>query len=133
MTTSRLASGWKRAITVPPTPSAAFAVGGTDYAASAEQEITGSATYNGKAAGAHHKTGEGVNWFDGDASLTAEFGEDDEAGTISGAISNIRVNGGAALTDSIVLRQAALTDGSRRIQRCRAYGSRYGRSELTIR
>ena len=86
----------------------AFASGGTDYAANAVNEITGSATYTGKAVGAHHKTGEDVNWFDGDASLTAEFGENDEAGTISGEISNISVNGGEALSDPIQLRQAAL-------------------------
>ena len=48
--------------------------------------VTGTATYTGKAAGAHHKTGEGVNWFDGDARLTANFGAIDtneERGTDS--------------------------------------------------
>ena len=98
----------------------AFAVGGTGYAVNVQNAVTGTATYSGVAAGAHHKTGEGVNWFDGDARLTANFGTpgtdtdptvaDDEPGTISGSISNIRVNGGPVMSDSIELRQAALTD-----------------------
>ncbi len=103
----------------------AFAFGGTGYAVDVQNAVTGTATYSGKAAGAHHKTGEGVNWFDGDASLTANFGEidtnaergttppaDTTPGTISGEISNIRINGGEALSDSIVLRQADLTAGT---------------------
>jgi len=89
----------------------AFATGPAAYAAAAEMEITGEATYNGKATGAHHKTGESVSWFDGDARLTAKFEEDDEAGTISGAISNIRV-GGVLRSGSIDLRPADLTDGN---------------------
>ena len=100
-----------------------FASGG--QSANVQAIVTGTATYTGKAAGAHHKTGEGVNWFHGDATLTANFGAIDDAaergtdppadtspGTISGEISNIRVNGGAPLSDSIVLRQAALTDAT---------------------
>ncbi len=103
----------------------AFAVGGTDYAVNVQNAVTGTATYTGRAAGAHHKTGEGVNWFHGDASLTANFGAidtdaergttppaDTSPGTISGEISNIQVNGGEMMSDSIVLRQAQLTDGT---------------------
>ena len=96
----------------------AFAAGGTGYAVNVNNAVTGTATYSGKAAGAHHKTGNGVNWFDGDASLTAKFGDkpatgaDTAAGTISGEISNIRVNGGAAMSDSIKLTKTALTGGS---------------------
>ena len=102
-----------------------FAVGGTDYAVNVQNAVTGTATYSGVAAGAHHKTGEGVNWFHGDARLTANFGAidtqaeratdppaDTTPGTISGEISNIRVNGGDPMSDSIVLRQAALADGT---------------------
>ena len=100
-------------------------VGGTDYAVGVQNAVTGTATYTGHAAGAHHKTGEGVNWFHGDARLTANFGAidtdaergttppaDTTPGTISGEISNIRVNGGDPMSDSIELRQAALTDGT---------------------
>ena len=100
-------------------------VGGTDYAVSVQNAVTGTATYTGNAAGAHHKTGEGVNWFHGDARLTANFGAidtdaergtdppaDTTPGTISGEISNIRLNGGDPMSDSIVLRQAALMDGT---------------------
>lgn len=90
----------------------AFAAGGTGYAVDVQSAVTGTASYSGKAAGAHHKTGEGVNWFDGDARLTADFGTDAAPGTVSGAIDNIRVNGGAALSDPIFLGQASLTDAS---------------------
>ena len=89
-----------------------FAVGGTDYADAITDTITGTASYSGKAAGAHHRTGDGVNWFHGDASLMADFGADDAGGSITGEISNIRVNGGAAMSDSIHLREADLSDGS---------------------
>ena len=90
-----------------------FAVGGTDYAVGAPADtLTGTATYSGKAAGAHHRTGDGVNWFHGDARLTADFGAADAAGTIMGEISNIRVNGGSAMSDSIHLREADLTAGT---------------------
>ena len=90
----------------------AFAQGGTGYAAGVADAITGTATYSGKAAGAHHMTGEGVNWFDGDANLTADFGADGAPGTVSGAISNIRVNGGDPMSAPIYLGQAALTTGT---------------------
>jgi len=89
----------------------AFATGGTGYAVTVQDAVTGTASYSGKAAGAHHKTGDGVNWFDGDAKLTANFGADDAPGTIYGAISNIRVAGGETMSDSIILGQAPLTDG----------------------
>ena len=90
-----------------------FATGGTGYAITGvANEITGTAEYSGKAAGAHHKTGEGVNWFDGDASLTANFGTAAAAGTISGMVSNIRVNGGAAMSTPIYLGQANLANNS---------------------
>ena len=85
----------------------AFVAGGAPDAIAVA--VTGTATYSGKAAGAHHKTGEGVNWFDGDARLTADFGDADTAGNISGEISKIRVNGGPAMSDSIYLRQTDLT------------------------
>ena len=86
----------------------AFAAGGA-AAGAPPVALTGTATYSGKAAGAHHMTGEGVNWFDGDADLTANFGDAAAAGTISGMISNIRVAGGAAMSAPIYLGQAELT------------------------
>ena len=90
----------------------AFAFGGTGYAVSVQNAVTGKATYSGKAAGAHHRTGEGVNWFHGDASLTANFATAAAPGTVSGSISNIRVNGGAAMSAPIYLGEATLTDGA---------------------
>ena len=89
-----------------------FAVGGTGYAVNVANAVTGTAMYSGNAAGAHHRTGDGVNFFSGDANLTANFGANDAPGSISGAISNIRVNGGAAMSAPIYLGQAALSDGS---------------------
>ena len=89
-----------------------FAAGGANYAVNVQNAVTGTATYSGSAAGAHHRTGDGVNWFHGDARLTANFGAADAAGSISGAISNIRVNGGAAMSTPIYLGQAALSDGT---------------------
>ena len=95
----------------------AFASGGTGYAVNVQEAVTGTAEYSGKAAGAHHKTGEGVNWFEGNASLRANFGAStdtgqDAAGYISGSISGIRVNGGAAMSTPIYLGQANLTDAT---------------------
>ena len=90
----------------------AFAVGGTGYAVNVANAVTGTAGYTGKAAGAHHRTGEGVNWFEGDAYLTADFGADDAPGTVHGSIENIELNGGAAMMTPIYLGQAALSDGS---------------------
>ena len=95
----------------------AFADGGVGYDANVLDAITGTASYSGKAAGAHHKTGEGVSWFEGDAGLTANFGAAADTGqaatgTISGSISNIQVNGGAAMSTPIYLGQADLTSNS---------------------
>ncbi len=90
----------------------AFANGGTGYAVGAQTAVTGTAVYNGKAAGAHHKTGEGVNWFDGNARLTAAFGTATADGTVSGSISGIRVNGGPAMSTPIYLGQTTLTGGT---------------------
>ncbi len=92
----------------------AFAGGGVNAAGAVAiaNALTGTATYSGKAAGAHHRTGDGVNWFEGDASLMANFGADDAAGTISGSISNIQVNGGTAMSTPIYLGQANLGTGA---------------------
>ena len=76
-----------------------FAGGGDLFDSGNVEALTGTASYSGEAVGAHHKTGEGVNWFDADASLTADFDDD----MISGRISNIRVNGGDALPNPIHL------------------------------
>ena len=89
-----------------------FAAGGDAFETGTINGITGKATYKGSAAGAHHKTGSAVSFFDGDATLNADFGTADAAGTIKGSIDNIRVNGGAALTQSIHLVSTTVTNGS---------------------
>ena len=78
--------------------------------------VTGTATYNGAATGVY-TAGDSVDYFQGDATLTANFGapgtatdpeaDDDELGTITGRIHNI-VAGGADMSDVIHLN----TDGT---------------------
>ena len=86
----------------------AFAGGGQVFTSGNVPPLTGTASYSGEAVGAHHKTGEGVNWFTGDASLTANFMNADEAGTIEGSISNISVNGGDAMSNPINLARSTI-------------------------
>jgi len=79
-------------------------------------ELTGTAKYIGKATGVYTE-GDGVDYFEGDATLTANFGApgtaddpaatDDEAGTITGMINNIYA-GGNRMSDVISLND----DGS---------------------
>jgi hypothetical protein len=84
----------------------AFANGGEGFTSANLDGLTGNATYRGPAVGAHHKTGEGVSFFDADATLTAKFGADNAPGTIEGMISNISVDGGPAMSQSIQLVSA---------------------------
>ncbi len=97
----------------------AFAVGGSTAPAAAE--ITGTARYEGSATGVY-TAGSNVDYFQGDATLTANFGTpgtdtdptaaDDEAGTITGMIDNI-VAGGNAMDDVIYLNDDGTpTDGN---------------------
>ena len=66
--------------------------------------LKGTATYRGPAVGAHHKTGSGVSFFDGDANLTADFGTDtSDGGSIGGTIDNISVDGADPMEESIHL------------------------------
>ncbi len=98
---------------------AAFADGGEPIASFADYvTLTGTATYNGKATGVY-TAGSSVDYFEGDASLTANFGApgtaddenaaDDEVGTIQGSITSIYA-GGVATGDTISLREADITD-----------------------
>ena len=86
-----------------------FAGGGQEFASDSVDALTGTASYSGEAVGAHHKTGEGVNWFTGDASLTANFMEDMEDGTIEGSISNISVDGGDPMSTPINLGRSDIS------------------------
>ena len=91
----------------------AFAGGGQvlDDAAEFSNELVGTATYNGAAAGVYTQ-GNVIEYFQGNATLTADFdkldaGEvtDDEPGSISGTIDNI-VAGGVSMSDVITLQKA---------------------------
>ena len=87
----------------------AFGTGGEPFTATSVNALTGTASYSGPAVGAHHKTGMGVSWFEGVANLTAKFGTSAVAGKIGGTVSNIRVGGAAAMTDSIHLVETDVT------------------------
>ncbi len=89
----------------------AIATGGQPFTANNVEALEGTAKYSGPAVGAHHKTGSGVSSFDGDANLTAEFGDADTAGTIEGAIDNISVGGGDPMEEPIHLVKTNLTTG----------------------
>lgn len=87
---------------------AAFAGGGQPVAATTySATLTGTAKYTGKATGVY-TAGESVDYFQGNAELTANFGEKPETGedtvngTIKGMIDNI-VAGGESMSDEIRL------------------------------
>ena len=101
---------------------AAFANGGEPIASfAAYTALTSTAEYKGRATGVHTK-GSSVDYFEGNASLTADFGAidtdaerdssppaDTTVGTISGMISGI-VAGGVSTGDVIRLREADIVD-----------------------
>ena len=89
----------------------AIATGGQPFTANYVLALEGKATYRGSAVGAHHKTGSGVSSFDGDANLTADFKDADNAGTIAGMIDNISVDGGDPMEEPIHLVETVLTTG----------------------
>ncbi len=68
--------------------------------------IEGTATYRGPATGIH-ATATAIKPFDATATLTADFGDEDGFGSVSGAIEHI-VSAGEALPDRIVLVEAGL-------------------------
>ena len=84
-----------------------FAGGTTNHAANVTNEIVGTATYAGPAAGKYvTKTFEagvhsdsGVGHFTANANLTAKFGADNEAGTIGGSVTGFVLDD----TDSVPL------------------------------
>ncbi len=91
----------------------AIATGGEPFVANNVEALEGKATYRGSAVGAHHKTGSGVSSFDGDANLTADFGDESTRGSIEGTIDNISVDGGDPMEESIHLVKTLLTvDGA---------------------
>lgn len=98
----------------------AFAVGPDDYDASVGNVITGTATYRGSAFGAHHITGGPVSFFDGKATLTADFGNaTGEPGSIKGTINDIHV-GGTAYGRNITLSTNMLSEDSATFENGRA-------------
>ena len=111
----------------------AFGTGGPGHAFTAGNvdALEGTATYEGKAVGAHHKTGVGVNWFDADAMLTAKFGDETEGGTIEGTIDNIRVNGSEAMEDPIHLVETTIAAGANAFDGNAVMGMQSGAGQAT--
>ena len=87
----------------------AIATGGQEFTETNVTALEGEATYSGPAVGVHHKTGSGVSSFDGDANLTADFDDEETAGTIAGTIDNISVGGGDPMEEPIHLVKTPLT------------------------
>jgi hypothetical protein len=84
----------------------AYHSGGTQLSTGVDA-LTGEAIYRGEAAGVRSRVAttsrEGrVDFFSGDATLTAKFGADNANGSITGSISNI-VAGGDSVSESINL------------------------------
>ena len=83
----------------------AFADGGAAIADTGEpatvDSVTGDATYEGKAAGVHSTATE-VEFFHGDVTLNAKFGDGTEIGTITGSIHDI-MSGGEPVDHDIEL------------------------------
>ena len=90
-----------------PSDFGAFASGGAPVTTLAV-EITGTATYEGSATGLY-TAGSSVDYFQGDATLEADFGTNAAQGTITGRIDEI-VAGGNAMSDVILLNDDGTPD-----------------------
>ena len=95
--------------------------GSNGTAAETHDDLTGTATYKGSAAGVYatqdtsagQVTGASQGRFTADASLTAAFGTDTENGTIGGSITNFKDQDGGALAGwSLTLNGASLGNDS---------------------
>lgn len=110
----------------------AFADGGSDFATPAT--LTGSATYNGKATGVY-TAGSSVDYFQGDATLSANFGtppetgDDTNLGSVTGMIDSI-VAGGTAMDDVIILDAIDGDAGTDGVQNITATGAINGRARM---
>ena len=83
----------------------AFEDGGSPAAVAVE--ATGTASYEGSATGVY-TAGSSVDYFQGDATLTADFGDDVMPGTVTGMIDEI-VAGGVEMADIIRLHGGSIT------------------------
>jgi len=74
----------------------AFADGSDPFAQSALPALTGTARYDGAATGIYSaklNAGTEIGYFEADAALTANFGDRSGLGTISGSLTNFKVDG----------------------------------------
>ena len=105
----------------------AFASGGEPFTAdNVANALESTVRYSGLAAGVHHKTDDGVSWFEGDANLSAKSGDDSTPGTIGGTIDNIPVAGGGPMGDSVHLVEAGLVDTANTFNGAAAMGRQQG-------
>ena len=109
----------------------AIATGGQEFTEANVLALEGTATYRGPAVGAHHKTGSGVSFFDGDANLTADFDDAEIAGTIEGTIDNISVGGGDPMEEPIHLVKTDLTNGENTFNGTAVMGEQEGPGQMT--
>ena len=93
-----------------------FAGGTDDHAADVTNAIEGTATYAGPAAGkyvtrtftAGVHSDSGVGHFTADANLTAKFGDENEAGTISGSVTGFELDDTTPVSWKVTLEDATL-------------------------
>ena len=110
----------------------AFAAGVST--AAVDVAVTGTATYNGSATGVYTE-GSSVDYFQGDATLMANFGEepemgdDDDLGRVTGMIDSI-VAGGNAMSDVIHLDAEDTDTGTDGVQNITAAGALSGRARM---
>ena len=90
-----------------------LAGGGDPFDMQALVALTGSATYAGSAAGMYYRapaaTGDDTGSFEADVTLTANFGTNLDAGSVSGSVRNITYEGSApSLPAALQLQLAAI-------------------------
>ena len=87
----------------------AFVDGNDPFTTANVMPLTGTATYNGQATGVYSTTEEGRNYFfDALATLTANFGDGNALGTISGRIHDATVDGQSIGVPEVTLGTASL-------------------------
>ena len=96
-----------------------FAAGTSGHEANVTNDIEGTATYSGPAAGLYQtktytagvQTDAGVGEFTATASLTAKFGDAASPGTIGGTVTDFTLDGEASTPWRVILEDALLADG----------------------
>ena len=91
----------------------AFADGGDPFNDANLQALTGTARYGGQAVGVYYSFSADESEagpFTADVALTANFGDADALGSISGTVSNVETEGGSPIDATLALETAAIGD-----------------------